>query len=74
MIGYILLKRYTSSRYNSTVQMADSLSAQDKLALIYENLHEKLKEEIIEDVIIRQNRSLKIYWGSGYRMLKSTVC
>ncbi|KAL8771909.1 MAG: hypothetical protein Q9209_002847 [Squamulea sp. 1 TL-2023] len=45
--------------------MADSMSATDKLALIYENLHEKLKEEIIEDVIIKQNRSLKIYWGTA---------
>ncbi|KAL8659575.1 MAG: hypothetical protein Q9226_000356 [Calogaya cf. arnoldii] len=45
--------------------MAESMSAQDKLALIYENLHETLKEEIIEDVIVRQNRSLKIYWGTA---------
>ncbi|CAO1597301.1 Tyrosine--tRNA ligase cytoplasmic, variant 2 [Xanthoria calcicola] len=45
--------------------MAGPMSAQDKLALIYENLHEKLKEEIIEDVIIRQDRSLKIYWGTA---------
>ncbi|KAL8809673.1 MAG: hypothetical protein Q9200_003204 [Gallowayella weberi] len=45
--------------------MAASMSAQDKLALIYENLHEKLKEEIIEDVIIKQNRPLKIYWGTA---------
>ncbi|KAL8696043.1 MAG: hypothetical protein Q9224_003005 [Gallowayella concinna] len=45
--------------------MAASMGAQDKLALIYENLHEKLKEEIIEDVIIKQNRPLKIYWGTA---------
>ncbi len=49
--------------------MAGSMSAQDKLALIYENLHEKLKEEIIEDVIIRQDRSLKIYWGDSHPLL-----
>ncbi|KAL8675057.1 MAG: hypothetical protein Q9168_000540 [Polycauliona sp. 1 TL-2023] len=45
--------------------MADSMSAQDKLALIYENLQERLKDEIIEDVIVKQNRSLKIYWGTA---------
>ncbi|KAL8727768.1 MAG: hypothetical protein Q9166_005823 [cf. Caloplaca sp. 2 TL-2023] len=45
--------------------MAQSMSAEDKLALIYENLHEKLKEEIIENVIVKQNRPLKIYWGTA---------
>ncbi|KAI4202721.1 MAG: hypothetical protein LQ350_002387 [Teloschistes chrysophthalmus] len=45
--------------------MADSLSPQEKLALIYENLQEKLKEDIIEDVILKQQRSLKIYWGTA---------
>lgn len=44
--------------------MADSMSAQDKLALIYENLQERLKEEIIENVIIKEKRPLKIYWGN----------
>ncbi|KAI9701821.1 MAG: hypothetical protein M1836_001165 [Candelina mexicana] len=45
--------------------MADSLSAQEKIALINENLQEVLKPEIIEDVIIKQNRPLKIYWGTA---------
>ncbi|KAL8704177.1 MAG: hypothetical protein Q9201_002675 [Fulgogasparrea decipioides] len=45
--------------------MAESLSAQDKIALIYENLHEKLKEGIIEDVILKQDRPLKVYWGTA---------
>ena len=49
--------------------MADSMSAQDRLDLIYENLHERLKEEIIEDVIFKQNRSLKIYWGNPLQSL-----
>ncbi|KAL8738309.1 MAG: hypothetical protein Q9181_000898 [Wetmoreana brouardii] len=45
--------------------MVESLSAQDRIALIYENLHEKLKEDIIEDVILKQNRPLKVYWGTA---------
>ncbi|KAL9021447.1 MAG: hypothetical protein Q9185_001344 [Variospora sp. 1 TL-2023] len=45
--------------------MADSMSAQDKLTLIKANLQEVLKEDIIEDVILRQNRPLKIYWGTA---------
>lgn len=43
--------------------MAETLSAHEKLALIYENLQEVLKADIIEDVIIKQNRPLVIYWG-----------
>ncbi|KAL8831524.1 MAG: hypothetical protein Q9170_005254 [Blastenia crenularia] len=45
--------------------MADSMSAQEKLALIRENLQEVLREDIIEDVIVKQNRPLKIYWGTA---------
>ncbi|KAI4129113.1 MAG: hypothetical protein LQ338_002411 [Usnochroma carphineum] len=45
--------------------MADSMSAQDKLALIKENLQEVLKEDLIEDVIVKQNRPLKVYWGTA---------
>jgi tyrosyl-tRNA synthetase len=43
--------------------MATALTPQQKLALIKENLQEVLKEEILEDVIIKQNRPLVIYWG-----------
>ncbi|MCJ1253548.1 hypothetical protein MMC24_001360 [Lignoscripta atroalba] len=45
--------------------MAEALSAQEKIALIHENLQEVLKPEIIEDVIVRQNRPLVIYWGTA---------
>ncbi|KAL8667491.1 MAG: hypothetical protein Q9202_000707 [Teloschistes flavicans] len=45
--------------------MANSLSPQEKLALIYENLQEKLKEDLIEDIVLNQQRSLKIYWGTA---------
>lgn len=43
--------------------MAETLTANDKITLINENLQEVLKPEIIEDVIIKQNRPLVIYWG-----------
>lgn len=43
--------------------MEESLSADEKIALVYENLQEVLKPEIIDDVIRRQNRPLIIYWG-----------
>lgn len=43
--------------------MAAAMSTQDKLALIKVNLYEVLKEDLIEDVVVRQNRPLKIYWG-----------
>lgn len=44
--------------------MAVTLSAQEKIALINENLQEVLRPEIIEDVIVKQNRPLIIYWGN----------
>ena len=43
--------------------MAEELSAQAKIALIGEQLQETLKPDIIEDIIVRQKRSLIIYWG-----------
>jgi tyrosyl-tRNA synthetase len=43
--------------------MTETMSAQEKIALIKENLQEVLKPEIIEDVIVKQNRPLIIYWG-----------
>ena len=45
--------------------MAGELTAHEKIALIKQGLQEVLKGDIIEDVIIRQNRPLKIYWGKG---------
>ncbi|KAL8831539.1 MAG: hypothetical protein Q9191_000817 [Dirinaria sp. TL-2023a] len=41
------------------------LSADEKIALIHENLQEVLKPEIIEDVIKNQKRPLVIYWGTA---------
>ncbi|KAL9615224.1 MAG: hypothetical protein Q9167_000318 [Letrouitia subvulpina] len=45
--------------------MAEVSSAEEKIALIYENLAEVLKDDIIKDVVLSQKRSLKIYWGSA---------
>ena len=47
--------------------MAQSLTANEKIALIHQNLQEVLKPEIIEDVIKNQNRPLEIYWGEFVR-------
>jgi hypothetical protein len=39
------------------------LTPQEKIALIKQNLQEVLKEDILEDIIIKQNRPLVIYLG-----------
>lgn len=43
--------------------MASELGPHEKIALIKQNLQEVLKPEILEDVIVKQGRPLKIYWG-----------
>lgn len=40
------------------------MSAQGKLALIKQGLQEVLKENIITDVLEKEGRPLKIYWGT----------
>ncbi|KAI9775716.1 MAG: hypothetical protein M1839_000918 [Geoglossum umbratile] len=39
------------------------LSPPEKIALINQNLQEVLRPDIIEDVIVKQNRRLVVYWG-----------
>lgn len=41
------------------------LNAQEKISLITQGLQEVLKENIIADVLIKENRPLKIYWGTS---------
>lgn len=41
------------------------LKPREKLDLITVNLQEVLHKDILEDVIIRQNRPLSIYWGTA---------
>lgn len=43
--------------------MAQQLSREERLKLIHQNLQEVLKPEIIERVILNEDRPLKIYWG-----------
>ena len=44
--------------------MAKDLTAREKIALIHSHLQEVLKPDIIEDVILKQDRPLIIYWGT----------
>lgn len=54
--------------------MAYTLSADQKIALIHENLQEVLKPEIIEDVIRKQDRPLVIYWGNNLDISRQHCC
>ena len=45
--------------------MTEDLTPEQKLALIRENLQEVLKNDIIDDIVLRQKRPLKIYWGTA---------
>ncbi|KAK6501955.1 Tyrosine--tRNA ligase cytoplasmic [Arthrobotrys musiformis] len=42
-----------------------ALTPKEKIALITRNLQEVLGEEILVDIIEKQNRPLKIYWGTA---------
>ena len=46
-------------------EMFDDLEPEQRLALITENLSEVLKPDILEDVVVKQKRPLKIYWGTA---------
>ncbi|KAI5797937.1 tRNA synthetases class I-domain-containing protein [Peziza echinospora] len=41
------------------------MNPQEKIALITSGLQEVLKLNILEDVLIKENRNLKIYWGTA---------
>ena len=43
--------------------MAEHLSREQRLKLIHQNLQEVLKPEIIEHVVLKEDRPMKIYWG-----------
>ena len=53
--------------------MAAPLSAEEKIALVKDNLQEVLKPEIIEDIIKKQDRPLSIYWGKSVSVGNSLV-
>ena len=43
--------------------MAEEMSREERLQLIHQNLQEVLKPEIIERIVLHEDRPLKIYWG-----------
>lgn len=43
--------------------MAEQLNREERLRLIHQNLQEVLKPEIIEHIVLKEDRPLKIYWG-----------
>jgi len=45
--------------------MASTLSPEDSIALIKANLAEVLNPEIIDNVILKEKRPLKVYWGTA---------
>ena len=45
--------------------MDKALTPDEKLALVKSQLQEVLREEILEDVILKQKRPLVIYWGTA---------
>jgi tyrosyl-tRNA synthetase len=45
--------------------MASKLSPEDSIALIKANLAEVLNPEIIDNVILKEKRPLKVYWGTA---------
>ena len=45
--------------------MDKELTPDEKLALVKSQLQEVLREEILEDVILKQKRPLVIYWGTA---------
>ena len=53
--------------------MDGPLSVQDKIALIKSNLQEILRPEIIGDVIVKQGRPLRIYWGISFTLIETKL-
>jgi tyrosyl-tRNA synthetase len=45
--------------------MANKLSPEDSIALIKANLAEVLNPELIDHVILKEKRPLKVYWGTA---------
>ena len=53
--------------------MAEHLSREERLKLILQNLQEVLKPDIIEHVVLKEDRPLKIYWGIAKYDQRSTT-
>ena len=48
-------------------------SAQDEIALIKSNLQEIFEREIIEDVVVKQGRPLRIHWGISLSLMETKL-
>ena len=59
-------KRRERERESSTIIMATPADPRDKIALITKNLQEVLNPELLEDVIVKEDRPLVVYWGQWY--------
>ena len=55
-----------STTQPSPSNMADQMTGPERVALIKDQLHEVLKPEIIEDIVVKQNRPLVVYWGINW--------
>lgn len=53
--------------------MGEDLSGQQKLDLIKDKLQEVLRPDILEDVILKQQRPLVIYWGTLKHLLNTNA-
>lgn len=66
---FYAVRSNTAQHSRTMVQM----TAAEKVELITRGLQEVFRKNIIEDVIMRQNRPLKIYWGSVPPSLRSNT-
>ena len=55
--------KITAHQTLSSSTMAEQLSREERLSLIHLNLAEVLKPDIIEHVVLKEDRPLRIYWG-----------
>lgn len=63
-----------SAELTTIPTMAEQLSREDRLKLILQNLQEVLKPDIIEHVVLKEDRPLKIYWGTAkYNQISTKI-
>ena len=58
-----VLFRITPTGVSISPTMAEQSSREERLKLIHQNLQEVLRPDIIEHVVLTEDRPLKIYWG-----------
>jgi tyrosyl-tRNA synthetase len=62
---YLLESQNVLHTSHKHCNMASKLSPEESIALIKANLAEVLNPEIIDDVILKEKRPLKVYWGTA---------